>query len=333
MKESLFATIKASIPAQYKSKYKRPYTQLMRSLAEPLIQFRRFSLNFRELPTLVDPIFVVGTAKGGTTLLGQCMGQHPNVCHPTYAHFELSPEWCELAHIDISAPVTHRSNCPPLTEKDATEEICQNMRQGFARIMIEEGGSQKMRFLNKSPHLWNKLPFVQAIFADANLVIASRDIVSTVASLKESWARVTKFTQIKHYLPLDPEQCWSCIWPDSGEQLDPRRVFPGGDAAVLAEYWLRVYQTIEEHASQFKAVGVVKNREFTENPQLALRKVHQAINLPDVPYSLPTRLKQSRNQRWREILTAQEQESLKAFIEAHYQEITSLKYVDTTIAL
>jgi hypothetical protein len=102
---------------------------------------------------------------------------------------------------------------------------------------------------------------------------------------------------------------------------------------VLAEYWLRVYRTIEENAPQFDVVFPVHSRDFAENPGLVLTQVHKALSLPDVDYSLPTRLKPSRNQRWREILTEQEQKLLKAFIEANYNQITSLKYVDTTIAL
>ncbi|MEQ9000872.1 MAG: sulfotransferase [Coleofasciculus sp. B1-GNL1-01] len=333
MKESVFVPLKEAIPRQYKSKYKRQYDQFRRFVAEPLIRFRRFSLNFRELPPLVNPIFMVGTAKGGTTLLANCMGHHPNICHPTYAHFELSPEWCKLADIDIAALATHKQNCPPLRAEDVTDTIRQNVREGFARLMVEEGGSKNTRFFNKSPHLWNKLPFVHSIFPDAHLLVSSRDIVSSVASLKETWAKQHKLTGVKYYFPIDGKHCWSSIWPNSSAQIEPERTFPGGEVSVLAEYWLRVYTTIEENAPQFDVVFPVHSRDFAENPGLVVSQVHKALNLPDVDYSLPTRLKPSKNQRWREMLTQQEQESLKAFIEANYNQITSLKYADTTVAL
>jgi hypothetical protein len=334
MKESLWVYIKEAVPRDYRTKYRKQYKQFRKFTAEPFITLRRFSLNFRELPPIVEPIFIVGTAKGGTTLLGECMGQHPNVCHPSYANFELSPEWCQLANIDLAAPSTKKEHCPPLSAEDVTEEICQSVREGFARIMIEEGGSKNTRFLNKSPHLWNKLPFVHGIFPDAHLVVSSRDIVSSVASLKETWAKLEKVIGgLKHYLPEDSQHCWSCIRPNSSTPIEPERTFPGGDVSVLADYWLRVYQTIDEQASEFNAVFPVRNREFAQNPDLVFSQLHQALHLPDVNYSLPIRLRQSRHQRWRDILTEQEQKSLKAFIEAHYNQITSLKYADTTIAL
>jgi hypothetical protein len=41
----------------------------------------------------------------GETFSGECRGQHPHVCHPSYANFE-SLESRQLANIDMAAPVT-----------------------------------------------------------------------------------------------------------------------------------------------------------------------------------------------------------------------------------
>jgi hypothetical protein len=299
---------------------------------EAIVKFRHFPLNFQTVPPLVKPIFLVGTMRGGTTIIAKCLASHPNVCYPTLSHFELSPEWVDLAKIEIAAPITKMHNCPPLYRNDVTDEIAHRVREGFAKLLLVEGGNQKTRFFNKSPHLWNKLPFVNAIFPDASLLIVSRDLQSTVASLKLFLSKQEKDSGTKHYLPPEPEQCWNCIHSNSlsrENQVNSERVFPGGDISVLAEYWLRVYKTIEENADRFKTVLPIKHRDFTQDPQRTIAKMHESLNLEDRVYELPTILK-SRNERWRNTLTTQEQKTIEKFIADNYDDIKSLKYADAT---
>ncbi|MEQ9667095.1 sulfotransferase [Coleofasciculus sp. G2-EDA-02] len=176
-------------------------------------KLRKFSWNFREAPPLKRPVFIVGTVRSGTSIFAKCLGEHPNLIYPRYRHFELTPEWCDLAGIDMAAVITKRHKCPPLKSSDATDNICEQVRQGFAKILVEEGGNKNMRFVNKNPHLWNKLPFLQAIFPDANLVIISRDIYSTVASTKRLFIANNTRHGLNYYLPPEPQSCWRCIFP------------------------------------------------------------------------------------------------------------------------
>ncbi len=295
-----------------------------------LLRARRLSLHFREAPPLVRPIFVVGTVRSATTIVARILGNHPDVCHPKHAHFELSPEWCDLAGISIAAPVTKKCHCPPLDASAATETVCESVRDGFADLCIVEGGRRNSRFLNKSPHLWNKLPFVKAIFADAHLVVACRDIVSTVASTKLLWEWAESTFGVKHYLPIDPKQCWQCVWRDSTVELEPQRMFPGGDVAVLAEYWLRVYRTIDCHANDFDVATSIKHSDFVGDPQAVCNALGQAVDISESAY--PTSgVRPSTSERWREKLTKKEQKSLADFISKHRSEITALQFADTSI--
>lgn len=287
----------------------------------------------QEITSLTYPIFMVGTVKSASTITAQCLGEHPNVVYPRMAHFELSPEWCELAEIEIAAPITKIHSCPSVNAGDATDNICQKVRKGFTKIFLEEGGNKDTRFLNKSPHLWNKLSFVHKIFPDTNLIITSRDIQSTVASTKRLFIDVEKTFGIKHYLPPDPKQCWSCIFPTSSIKADSYRTFPGGDVSVLAEYWLRVYKTIEETANNFPIVFTMRYCDFIKNPHSVLIEMYQALKLPNVVHSLPQKIDKLRSERWRDILTEQDKKSLQAFIEDNHNDIKLLKYADTTISV
>ncbi|NQT93618.1 MAG: sulfotransferase, partial [Lentisphaerae bacterium] len=65
-------------------------------------------------PEIVRPIFVVGASRSGTTLLAECLHQHPEV---VYCLFEMSPQWRELAKIDLGHGVNRSAECPPLHER------------------------------------------------------------------------------------------------------------------------------------------------------------------------------------------------------------------------
>jgi len=123
--------------------------------------FRKLRLQLWEAPPLQRPIFIVGTVRSGTTLLADCLGEHPSVRH---LGFELSPEWSDFANIEIACPDTQDPYCPSLTEIDVTDERRLGARRGFAELMARKGGEKHTRFLNKNPHLWNKLPFLRELF-------------------------------------------------------------------------------------------------------------------------------------------------------------------------
>jgi hypothetical protein len=258
-------------------------------------------------PPLRRPIFLVGTVRSGTTYFARCVGDHPQVIN---AGFELSKQWHELAGIEIATPGLSCVHCPP-AGPEAVAGREEQVRAGFARFHMIKGGWGGTRLFNPSPHLWNKLPLVRALFPDAILLVSSRDVRSTVASTKRLWEKIEKDWGMKHYLPEDPDACWSTEGPD------PARLFPGGDAAVLAEYWLRVYETVAREAHSFGAVVPVRHQDFVDDPQGLLRKVEQAAGLRAASYPRLAEMKRDRITRWPQILTAEEQRSVDRFVEAH----------------
>lgn len=271
-------------------------------------------------PPLRRPIFLVGTVRSGTTYFGRCMGQHPQVIN---AGFELSQEWHELAGLEIATPGLPCVHCPP-AGPEAVAGREEQVRAGFAQLHMDKGGWKGTRLFNKSPHLWNKLPLVRALFPDAVLLVSSRDVWSTVASTKLLWERVEKDWGIKHYLPEDPAACWSLEGPD------PARLFPGGDAAVLAEYWLRVYETIERESGAFQTVFPVRHQALVEDPHGLLRQVERAAGLRPASYPLLNEIKSDRNTRWPQILTAEEQRSVKRFLETHADQLAGVSGISET---
>jgi hypothetical protein len=276
-------------------------------------------------PPLRRPIFLVGTVRSGTTYFARCLADHPQVIH---AGFELSREWHELAGVEIAAPGLPCAHCPP-AGADAVAGRTEEVRAGFARLHRSKGGSSGTRLFNKSPHLWNKLPLVRALFPDAVLLVASRDLRSTVASTKRLWEKMEKDWQVRHYLPEDSGACWSCVPP--ADAADPARLFPGGDAAVLADYWLRVYETIEREAGAFATVVPVRHEAFVQEPERVLRDVERGAGLRAAGYPRLAELQTDRNRRWPQILTPEEQRAVDRFLEDHGDRIARLRLAETEV--
>lgn len=282
-------------------------------------------------PPLQRPIFLVGTVRSGTTFFAYCLEDHPQVVN---AGFELSREWHEIAGVEIATPGLPCAHCPaagPETVDRPLEEI----REGFARLHAAKGGWSSTRLFNKSPHLWNKLPLVRALFPDAVLLVTSRDLHSTVASTKRLWEKMETDWGMKHHLPEAPDACWDAVPPlspnpDAG--LDPARLFPGGDAAVLAEYWLRVYETIEREAAAFRDVAPVRHADFTADPLGTLREVERTAGLRSAAYPALAEVQHDRNRRWRQILTPAEQEAVAHFADEHRERIARLRLAEPLIA-
>ena len=170
-------------------------------------------------------------------------GKNPSIL---YTDSELTTEWCDLANIEIARSSSHCIHCPPYRELDATATRCNRVRNGFADILARQGGGPNTRILDKNPHLWNKLTFLRKIFPDAKLIITSRDLRSTVASIKQLWLRQNRKSGKKYYFPTDRECCWLVIPPASPHEREASRIFPGGDVVALAEYWLHTYEMIEK---------------------------------------------------------------------------------------
>jgi hypothetical protein len=276
-------------------------------------------------PPLNRPLFLVGTVRSGTTYFARCVEDHPQVIN---AGFELSPEWHELAGIEIATPGLSCAHCPPAGPEAVAGRV-EQVRDGFARLHLSKGGWSGTRLFNKSPHLWNKLPLVRALFPDAVLLVASRDLRSTVASTKRLWEKMEKDWRMRHYLPEDPEACWSSVPP--AEAPDPARLFPGGDAAVLAEYWLRVYETIEREAAAFTAAAPVRHEDFVTDPLAVLRAVEDAAGLRPAEYPGLAEMQTDRNLRWRTILDDRDTEALELFVDNHRERIGRLGLAESRL--
>lgn len=289
---------------------------------------RRLHLMRNGLPEIIRPVLLVGTQRSGTTFFSKCLERHPELFNPG---FELADVWSEagtaIAHPDTSDPDTPPDYCLDNSWQDRLER----QRSGFAKRFVLEGGQPGQRLFMKNPHLWNKLPFVEKVFPDATVLIISRDIRSTVASLYVLLDYAQQRWNIQHYLPVDPSFGWSQIPPRSLNGLDPDRLFPGGDVAVLGELWLRAHENIDRHIELFTNRLFLRHRDFVEDPIGSMQKVHRVCAISDIEYEFPEAVDKTRNSRWTKLLDKEQIASLDRFISSNEERIKNLKYADTTL--
>jgi hypothetical protein len=278
------------------------------------------------------PLFIIGSVRSGTTVLARWLGEHPQIYWARGRRdIELACEWRRHASIDIGMPLAKGTHCPPLTAADATPERRARVNEVFAALLDFSDKTPGARFLGKMPHFCNKLDFVRALFPDAGLIVTARDLRSTVLSTQVLWMRTHHREGTRHYLPPDEDSCWSCSPPLDAAGLDPARLFPGGDVAVIAEYWLRSYEAIERSAPLFATCVLIRHRDFAADPWQAIDRICTANGLEHARWEPAVPIDPDRNQRWPKLLTRRERDRVEEFIDRHRERIARLEWADTLL--
>lgn len=293
---------------------------------------------------VVDPVFLVGSVRSGSTLLARWLGSHPRLA---YLGFELSEVWSEAGGVEIACPDTLDAHCPAWNDAELPAERAEALRHALGQRLVLDGAEPGDRLLNKNPHLSNKLPLVTGLFPDARLVVTARDLPSTVASTERLWRKVFEQHGRRHLLPaIDPEAsraglapCWSQTPPVDPDDVDPRRLFPGGAWEVLAEYWLATYEAVDAGFARARELSrtagrdlpepiLVCHRDLVADPGGTLERVLDALDLPARDLAPPAPLDPTRNDRWRELLGPDGVAALGRFVDRNRERIEALTWAD-----
>ncbi|NEQ22844.1 MAG: sulfotransferase [Microcoleus sp. SIO2G3] len=160
----------------------RPVTTKGRWI-NPLI-FTLFALKKRlpPLKKVEQPIFIVGTGRSGTTILGIVLSLHQDVgflnepkalWHAIYPHEDLIGSYsCEAAHYRLSA-------------KDVTDEVTQSAHRLFGAYLTAVASK---RVVDKYPELIFRTSFVRTIFPDAKFIFLVRNGWDTCQSIT-GWSK------------------------------------------------------------------------------------------------------------------------------------------------
>lgn len=266
---------------------------------------------------LEKPIFIVGCMRSGTTLLAEVLGTHPNII---YCGFELKEVWSKAGNVPMSSPKTRDTTCPSLDGNHIRPGQLEQLTHAFQEQMdIVSQREDKPRdgvFLNKNPHLCNKMPFVNGLFSDSRFIWIYRDLPSVTASMK------MLFDFFVHYWPLKENshsaRCWIYHpFEELPEGIDASRVFPGGDVKYFAEYWYENNKAVSDFLKTIpnERLSIIKEEDFVTNPRKTINECFQFLELPkhDLSEVIKT-IDNKRNSLWSERLTHDELQSLYNFV-------------------
>lgn len=155
----------------------RPLTTKGRWINPLVFIFYRLQANLPFAKKIINPIFIIGTGRSGTTILGICLGIHKDVGFLNepkavwaYAYnkedligsYNLTPASYQLDENDFSILIKNRVN---------------RIYGHFLRI------SRSNRVVDKYPELVFRTNFVKKVFPDAKFIFLHRDGHSTCSSI------------------------------------------------------------------------------------------------------------------------------------------------------
>ncbi len=291
--------------------------------------------------TLRSPVFMVGCMRSATTLLAKLLDRSPGIVH---CPFELKHIWSGVGGVPMASAKTRDTVCPELHESDADPAQAERLAKAFLEEMrkVSDGKRADALFLNKNPHLCNKLPFVNALFPDARFIWIHRPLPAVVASIKRLFADVQRRQGTWHYWPerkgvgrasRPPSaeahaRCWHAVhqkhFPDG---LDPQRVFPGGNVQFLAEYWLESNRAVASFLTTLSEDRWIEVEEdaLISDPETQVARCLMMLGRPeDISHDARATVEPPRNHEWRSLLSEQDQTTLAGFTSEHEAEIAAI---------
>jgi len=148
----------------------------------PLVFFH-FSIE-KHLPQLKEvrkPIFILGTGRSGTTILGVVLSMHKDV------GFLNEPKalWHSIyPHEDLIGSYSRGRASYRLSELDVSDDVLKSAKRLFGAYLAS---SFSKRLVDKYPELIFRVPFVKKLFPDANFLFLVRNGWDTCHSI-DGWS-------------------------------------------------------------------------------------------------------------------------------------------------
>ncbi len=240
-----------------------------------------------------DPVFLIGLMRSGTTFLMNTLSEHPQLLK---VGFELNKVWTEIGGAPCSV------NCKRRTDGDFEQKYGNNLVAYFTRF-IEESKTMKRHFarwsakryygsgrvfydwdnvqvLNKSPHLSNKILYLNRMFPKAKYVAVIREPYAHAASLKVHLNKFVESGRYQFYLPNDGSSCWTNIAPSEAKNFPEDRLYPN-NFNLLLEYWLRLNTAIVKDIKEINPENyvIISYEDLVQKQESTLGQVFETLNL------------------------------------------------------
>lgn len=188
---------------------------------------------------------IMGCARSGTSILGELIGAHPDVCYKHEAH----AAWDKAG---LGENESHR-----LTEQHATLKVRAKIRRRFAG---EKG--EAALFVEKCPRSVLRVPFIRAVFPEAKLIHIVRDGRDTACSM----------------LPGIGGEEWKHLKPPNWQELMQRHQ----GLLRCAHAWKSVMEIALQDLEEVEHFEI-KYEELLARPESHAKALLEFLELPEHP--------------------------------------------------
>jgi hypothetical protein len=237
-------------------------------------------------PPLKNPIFLIGAARSGTTILGELLGKHEDVAY-----------WIEPKYIWNYANREQENDIR--TADEATDNIKVYIRKKFENYVTKHKAT---RFLEKTPSNCFRVEFIHEIFPNGKFLHLIRDGRDVALSARTKWtSKPDKTALLRRFLNLEiPLNDLSFYVGDFvrdviGRQIFPEKAFLWGPKfdgiiekkskvsllQICALQWKMSVEKALNDLSQLSSeqVHVVKFEDLLVNPSDKLTEVFEFLEL------------------------------------------------------
>ncbi len=259
----------------------RPLTARARWLNPLVFSVARAATRMRQLKTVKKPIFILGSGRSGTTILGLILSMHRSIgflnepkalWHAAYPYADINGNFCrDSARYRLSAD-------------DVDDDVRRTMHHTYGSYLWL---TRTSRVLDKYPELIFRIPFVLEIFPDARFLFLVRNGIDTCHSIAGWSERHSDRFSRSHinWWGIDNRK-WH-IMVDQLVRKDPRLKSRAESIAALTrqcdmaavEWSLTMREGLEAMKRYPELVFRVRYEEMTNSPESTLKAILEFCNL------------------------------------------------------
>ncbi len=160
----------------------RPATTKGRWINPLVLSFLgKIATSKRKFKPVKKPIFIIGTGRSGTTILGLVLSMHKDVGYLN----EPKAIWHQIhPYEDVIGSYSKDEGLYHLSSEDANNDRCHQANQIFGAFL---SSTFSRRLVDKYPELIFRVDFVKALFPDARFILLIRNGWDTCRSIA-SWS-------------------------------------------------------------------------------------------------------------------------------------------------
>lgn len=239
----------------------------------------------KRLPQLrrVDrPIFILGTGRSGTTILGKVLSIHPDIC------FLNEPKGLWSAIYPEEDVIGTYSRGPAFYKLDAAAATPAVRRAAHRLYSYCLTLTRSQRILDKYPEMIFRVPFIEAIFPDAKLLFLVRngwDTIHSIASWSERNA-TSQFGELHNWWGANNRK-WNLLVeqvigkdPDLSAIAHKVAQFTKQTDMAAVEWIVTMREGLRLRELIPAKIRIVRFEELTRHPKEEVRSILEFCELP-----------------------------------------------------